>query len=292
MGTCKGKRATFGDLTNFGVITPEKPTAPTHSASTKPSEKVNYDSDSSDVDQAMGQLTSTNVADVETFGYTLYPVQMSTEEPSTGITVSNIAKMRNLEALDHFCIICNMGGNWDIDVLFDHHMDYHDLEVVPLVPTMEQFLEAEERHFSNPYIPPDSSDESDSGRIILWTSDESSNENSSSGDKQKKKDLKKSQSDYSSDNSTSGQRLEKRRVMKSAAQRNAAISDEKIKHVEDKLTNDIKQIKIDTDYKISAKIEESKQTLSKINSINGKLEETKAKIEIIAKESKHSEDGL
>ena len=57
-----------------------------------------------------------------------------------------------------------------------------------------------------------------------------------------------------------------------------AISDEKIKHDEDKLTNDIKQIKIDTDYKISAKIEESKQILSKIDSINGKLEEIKVKI--------------
>ena len=71
-------------------------------------------------------------------------------------------------------------------------------------------------------------------------------------------------------------------MKKSAAQRNAKISEEKIKHVVDKLTNEIKQFRIDTDQKISEKIKESKQTLSKIDS----------KIDIIAKEMKHSEDGL
>ena len=68
-GGCKGKRATFGDLKYYGKISNDPPSAPTHSASTitKPSEKVDYDSDAADVEAAMSLFLLTNVTEVESF---------------------------------------------------------------------------------------------------------------------------------------------------------------------------------------------------------------------------------
>ena len=78
-------------------------------------------------------------------------------------------------------------------------------------------------------------------------------------------------------------------------------NDEKLKQVEDKFINSIKQVeeKIDTsfsklnnDHKLLSTIEDSKQTRSKIDCINGKIEQNKIKIDTIDKESKQSEDKI
>ena len=154
-------------------------------------------------------------------------------------------------------MICNIGGNWDIDVLFDHHMDYHNLEILPLIPTLEQFLEAEQNHINDPYIESDSSNNSGSeSKIKLKTtySSDDSSDNYSSDNKQKTQKVKKSSTDYSSDNSISGSKQEKKKVKKSAAKRNAAVNDEKLKQVQDELNNSIKQVKLNNDQKLSSTI--------------------------------------
>ena len=114
----------------------------------------------------MGNFMSRNSNDVDSFGFTANPVQMSTEEPSRGISTSNIAKMHDIDANDHYCIICDQGGKCDIELL------------------LEQFLEAKQNHVDDPYIA-ESSKESKS-------SSDDSLDSSSSQSRHGKKKVKKS----------------------------------------------------------------------------------------------------
>ena len=56
LGQCKGKKATFGDLSKYGLV--EQPSTPTHSATTtpKPSNDVDYDSDTVAVAENMAMF--------------------------------------------------------------------------------------------------------------------------------------------------------------------------------------------------------------------------------------------
>ena len=94
------------------MVSNEPPTAPAHFATiiTKPSENVDYDSDAADVEQAMALFLSTNVSEVESFGFSHYVVGMTAEEPPTRITEENVPKTFRFAAVNHSCIICHMGG--------------------------------------------------------------------------------------------------------------------------------------------------------------------------------------
>ena len=138
----------------------------------------------------------------------MYPVEMKLARDV--ITRDNIPKRYSDEA-DMSCIIFLMGGNWDYEQLGGHYELYHDHDIFHGLNTYEELKEAEERHHIDPFILSDTEDPASSGN--------------------------------SSDSSSSGNSSEQRRVKKSAAQRHAKFSEEKIKHVEDKLTNDIKEFK-------------------------------------------------
>ena len=132
-----------------------------------------------------------------------------------------------------------MGGNWDYEQLLDHYDMYHNVYLCNKV-TYEEWKEAEERHRVSPIIFTENDYPLDNEKdpISKWNSSDSYYGRSSSNNVKS--------SGNSSDSSNSGNSSERKRVRKSASQRFAKASEEKIKNIKEEFINEFSQFKSQT----------------------------------------------
>ena len=77
---------------------------------------MDYDSDAAELAEAMAAFYEAKATENEEFGFSMYPVGMTTEE----ITRENIPTWWDMDAKDYSCIIFHIGVNWDIDGIACH----------------------------------------------------------------------------------------------------------------------------------------------------------------------------
>ena len=239
---CPGKYAKFGDLSNYGQIKPpnknkgkqeknKKPEANEGEASVeKPTAEI--DSEEEEIESTMKNFldtkanTPTDVNINNIHGFMAYPVSMSIEDPSNdegeysgNVTIDDFDKMSQEDDTDHKCPICQKGGNWDHEDLFDHMGREHEIFYKEF--TLEDLRDCEEGYIDSLQSGYDSSRSIPSSVRSLKP---------------------KYSSDDSSDSSSSHSQSGKPKVRKSWAKRNAAINDEKFKKMDDKIDNSVRQL--------------------------------------------------
>ena len=196
-----------GKTGSYGIANVQ---TPANSATTvpKPSENVDYDSDTAALEHNMAMFRESQATNCEEFGFSGNVVEMSTTRPR--LTKENIPKASVLsetaDIKDKYCVICPKGG-WDYDDLETHYDKYHDIFLSDDT-TYEQWKDSEQQWKYQPLIFTDS--ESEEYPVNIGTTSDASNDKSSSKNNA-------NSSGNSSDSSNSGASSDRKQRRKSVS---------------------------------------------------------------------------